>query len=53
MNNKVARFGDDTILFTMVKTKAECEELLKGLFKLDKWMVMIMMWHLRFNVSVK
>lgn len=36
-NGDIAKFGDDTNLFRVLKTKAGCEKLQKDLAKLRKW----------------
>lgn len=46
----VAKFADDTRLFRMVKTKADCEDLRKGLHKLDEW---AKTWQTKFGVGKK
>lgn len=44
----MAKFIDDTQLFRVLKTKMDCKEFQKDLFKLQGW---VLKWHMRFNVS--
>ncbi|CAM5124147.1 unnamed protein product [Natator depressus] len=48
VNSEVAKFSDDTKLLKIVKTKADCEELQKGLTKLSDWATK---WQMKFNVD--
>ncbi|CAM5159894.1 unnamed protein product [Natator depressus] len=48
VNSEVAKFADDTKLFKIVKTKADCEELQKDLTKLSDWATK---WQMKFNVD--
>ncbi|CAM5114425.1 unnamed protein product [Natator depressus] len=48
VNSEVAKFADDTKLLKIVKTKADCEELQKGLTKLSDWATK---WQMKFNVE--
>ncbi|CAM5106410.1 unnamed protein product [Eretmochelys imbricata] len=48
INSEVAKFADDTKLFKIVKTKADCEELQKALTKLTDWATK---WQMKLNVD--
>ncbi|CAM5084504.1 unnamed protein product, partial [Eretmochelys imbricata] len=48
VNSEVEKFADDTKLFKIVKTKADCEELQKDLTKLSDWATK---WQMKFNMD--
>lgn len=50
MNNKVARFVDDTKLFRVVKAKNVCEDLQKDLSKVVEW---ALQWQMSFIISIR